>query len=58
MGSREFYRLLEIVLSNRLLEFGKDEKFLTTIIDIYEKSGLCTPQFLESMKDFFWIKLN
>lgn len=50
MGSRELYRVLELVLGRRLLEIAKDRDMLKRLIRIYQESGMCSHQFLNRMK--------
>lgn len=49
-GSREYYKLLELALATRLSEWGKDIEFIKELHYIYEKSGLCSFQFLKCLE--------
>lgn len=50
LGSRELYRVIELVLSQRLHELGKDRELIQRLIAIYRESGMCTHQFLDKLK--------
>ena len=50
-GSREFYKLLEMILANRLNEWVTDGPFIARLYRIYEKSGLCSHQFLTCLNE-------
>lgn len=50
-GSREFYKILEENLANNLSEWMRDISFIQKLHSIYEKSGLCTYQFLSCLKE-------
>lgn len=49
-GGREYYKLLELVLASRLNEWGKDIEFIRELYNIYQKSGLCSFQFLKCLE--------
>jgi hypothetical protein len=50
IGSREFYRTLEIALVSRLEELALDKQLFENFIDVYEKSGLCSNSFIYRMR--------
>lgn len=50
-GSREYYKLLELVLAARLSDWAKDLEFVKELANIYEQSGLCSFQFLRCLKE-------
>ena len=51
-GSREFYRVLELVLKERLDEIARQPETLEKLIRMYTESGLCNIAFLEKMREF------
>lgn len=50
IGSREFYRTLEIALVSRLEELALDKQLFENFIEVYEKSGLCSNSFIYRMR--------
>lgn len=52
LGSRELYRVLEMVLSRRLDTLAKDRVLIQRLVAIYRESGMCSHQFLTRMQRF------
>jgi hypothetical protein len=51
-GSREFYKVLEYTLRNRMQEIGKDKQMARKLFEMYSRSALCSPSFIEEIEFF------
>ena len=49
MGSRQFYKILEFSLTLKLKELGKDPELSDKLFQMFDKSGLCSINFLEKL---------
>lgn len=50
IGSRELYRVLELVLVRRLKELAMETDLFDDLIFIYEETGLCSKELLKRMR--------
>lgn len=51
MGSRQFYKILEFSLTLKIFELGKDPILSEKLFQMFDKSGLCSVEFLEKLND-------
>lgn len=51
-GSREFYKLLELVVDYRFKELIKNPEYVKGIFNFYSTSGFCSPELLKKFEAF------
>ena len=54
IGSRELYKLLELVIKYRFDDIKANDVVLKSIYVHYTKSGLCSPELLEKIELNMW----
>eukprot|EP01015_Nassula_variabilis_P013704 TRINITY_DN2128_c0_g1_i15.p3 TRINITY_DN2128_c0_g1~~TRINITY_DN2128_c0_g1_i15.p3 ORF type:complete len:102 (+),score=19.11 TRINITY_DN2128_c0_g1_i15:65-370(+) len=49
VGSRDMYRLIEVVIRQKFADIQKDGQVANTLYTLYTKSALCTPELVEKL---------
>ena len=49
-GSREFYKLLELVVNHRFRDIIKNPEYIHGMYDFYSTSGFCSPELLKKFE--------
>jgi len=50
MASREFFKVLEYIIRDRMAEIGQDKHTARKLFEIYSRSALCSPGFIKEIE--------